>query len=519
MLKDISVKQPGSDRTRLFLRVFTLIIYAAIIFIGVLNHEYWFDEAQAWNIARDNSVSGIFSVLKYEGHPFLWFFLLHLLTAAGLPCEAMGFFCWGLSVLSAALILFRFPVKPYFKAAMVFCSGMLFVNSVIARSYCLINFLLCVMAVVYPKRKKHPVIWGLLVALIANTHLCMAGFAGILGVFMLAELAKDWKSNTKKANLLNIGGVLTAAAGAAVLVLPLLGSLSSNNFAADNALTLEKAVQNALNAPISIVSSSVAPNLDGIAPYIMLAAALLGLFASVIVLRHKRRTFAIALVFILFYVGVCEVVWYGSPNRGNTFVFTLAAVFVMGFSEPPAKSKTVTEPKKGDGVILKLLYKIRQADAKPEKTVSALLALLLFLTVPSGVKYYIQDMNMQFAPSKNAAEFLKENAGENDLVVTYNDDAAQIIAYLPERRFYSIAFNGFYSYNFHTDPTDSPDYEEFCRIAADYEDIYYVSRSGGRNLAHYEPLFESCEYVPFVLGEEQVKIWKVTEEDLRIWYN
>ena len=36
------------------------IVYAVLTLIGALNHELWFDEAQAWNIARDNDIRGIF---------------------------------------------------------------------------------------------------------------------------------------------------------------------------------------------------------------------------------------------------------------------------------------------------------------------------------------------------------------------------------------------------------------------------------------------------------------------------
>lgn len=519
------VRPLGADKEKAFLRILVLIAYAVIVFVGVLNHEYWFDEAQAWNIARDNSISGIFSFLKYEGHPPLWFLLLHVLTSLGLPCEAMGFFCWGLSVLSAAMILFLFPVKPYFKAAMIFCSGMLFVNSIIARSYCLINFLLCVIAVIYPKRKAHPLLFGLLIALIANTHLCMSGLAGILGLYMLIDLIKDWKSVGKKQNIFNVLGIVIAAAGAAFLVLPLLESLSSNNFAANSALSFDSAVKSILKSPLIIILCCVAPNLSGIPIDIMTAVAELCLFASIIVMRHKKRIFIIALTFILFYIAVCEVVWYSTPNRASVFVFTLAAVFVMGQTENREAAavqnapKLPEKPKKGESVILRLLYKMKLADAKPDKTVSVLLAVLLALTVPSGVKYYIQDMNTEFVPSKSAARYLKENMGENDLVVTYGDDASQIIAYLPDVKFYSIAFNTFYSYNFHTDPEGTSDYSEFCRIAADYDNIYYVSRSGGSDIWNIAPLYESFEYVPFVLGQEQVRIWRVTEEELKIWFD
>ena len=45
------------------------IVYLALTFIGAARHEIWYDEAQAWNIAKYNDISGIIDFMKYEGHP------------------------------------------------------------------------------------------------------------------------------------------------------------------------------------------------------------------------------------------------------------------------------------------------------------------------------------------------------------------------------------------------------------------------------------------------------------------
>ena len=43
------------------------IVYLALTFIGAARHEIWYDEAQAWNIAKYNDISGIIDFMKYEG--------------------------------------------------------------------------------------------------------------------------------------------------------------------------------------------------------------------------------------------------------------------------------------------------------------------------------------------------------------------------------------------------------------------------------------------------------------------
>ena len=41
----------------------------------------WFDELQAWNIARaSHSLGDLYTNLRYEGHPILWYLPLYALT-------------------------------------------------------------------------------------------------------------------------------------------------------------------------------------------------------------------------------------------------------------------------------------------------------------------------------------------------------------------------------------------------------------------------------------------------------
>ena len=51
-------------------------------------HEPWFDEAQAWAIARSGSLKEIlFEIPHYEGHPPLWDLILLPFAKLGAPYE------------------------------------------------------------------------------------------------------------------------------------------------------------------------------------------------------------------------------------------------------------------------------------------------------------------------------------------------------------------------------------------------------------------------------------------------
>ena len=67
-----------------------LSVYAAwVIWVG-LHHEGWFDEMQAWLLARDNGLGTLLGhYVRYEGTPGLWHVMLWFAARAGLPFAAI----------------------------------------------------------------------------------------------------------------------------------------------------------------------------------------------------------------------------------------------------------------------------------------------------------------------------------------------------------------------------------------------------------------------------------------------
>jgi hypothetical protein len=62
--------------------LFITLGYFIIALIGVLHHEMWRDEFQAYLVSRDShSFAELVANNKYEGHPLLWYTLLYWLTA------------------------------------------------------------------------------------------------------------------------------------------------------------------------------------------------------------------------------------------------------------------------------------------------------------------------------------------------------------------------------------------------------------------------------------------------------
>ena len=68
--------------------IFVLLVYAAAHLGMALVHEPFFDEAEAWQIARSASLRTLLlETTHYEGHPPLWHLILMPLAKAGAPYE------------------------------------------------------------------------------------------------------------------------------------------------------------------------------------------------------------------------------------------------------------------------------------------------------------------------------------------------------------------------------------------------------------------------------------------------
>ena len=74
--------QTFSSRKEATLSVALLILWWIVVLIGINYHEFWRDEVRALTIALEpESIFGIFSALKNEGHPVVWYILLRFCHA------------------------------------------------------------------------------------------------------------------------------------------------------------------------------------------------------------------------------------------------------------------------------------------------------------------------------------------------------------------------------------------------------------------------------------------------------
>lgn len=174
------------------------IVFAAYCLLLILMtafHEPWYDEAQAWMIARSASLKDIlFTIPHYEGHPPLWHLILFPFARLSFPFELT---IKAVSVLIAGLamwrLIFRSPFPLAFRLTLPFTYFFFYQYAVVSRPYGLLFLGFVLAAETYPRRNQKPFPFaGSLILL------CLASSYGIViaGGIALAWLYELWDGDS-----------------------------------------------------------------------------------------------------------------------------------------------------------------------------------------------------------------------------------------------------------------------------------------------------------------------------------
>ncbi len=499
-----------------------LFIYAVITFIAALNHEVWLDEAQAWVIARECTPAEVFAAMNTEGHPPLWHFILYPFAQLGASVEVLPFISWTFSVVTAAVVVFMSPFSLPLKAAVIFSGGFIYINSVISRPYCIIMLLLCLVAAVYPKRKNHPLLFGLLVALLANTHIFVCGIVGALGIFMLIDLFKDWKKGSARERAFSLMGLAIAGLGVLTLILPLIGSMSANEKVAEMQTTFDGYIQSLLNAPYSIgMSAYGGGDVPSVFAVVCIPVLWLCWIAELVLLRKHIRAFVTLLLYTVFHIITCELVWVSIPNRSALFVFALAFTLWLSVGEGNTE-RELKHPSENTSPMMKKLFEFGlRCDSKPIKTCGVLCTAALFLTMPMGVSFMYRDIKGDFTAATEMAEYIEENIPEDAVLIHADDGFPELYAYLPQYRFYSVELADFSSYKIFKSTLPDVSFEEIMSDLSEYPHLYFVYASS--DISHEsltkDIIFSCRRGIGYCSAKQYAEISAFSEEHLRSLIN
>ena len=453
-----------------------MIFYCFFTALGTLHHELWYDEAQAWCLARDNTFPELLNQLTYEGHPPLWYLVLFVLSQLGFGCNSMLVVSWLASCLTVCLVLFKSPFNNYVKAAFVLSGGMIYYMPVVSRVYCLIPLLLFSVSVIYPKRNDYPVAFGLIIACLANTHICMSGFVGIVGIYMLIDYFKGLRSDPMNLKIRKTLGLFIAAFGVATLVFPLLGSLSNNNITSSANYSISDTLKSVLCSFQNISLAMIDYTSDSLFTKLLAGAIGSMMVIYLLLLRHYLKGLTMAVTYITVYIFTIEVIWYTHPQRGFSFLYTLVCIYwIAKQNESPVRyCYKFTDNLETEGLRL-LTDKILRIDKAFDKWITVFLCVILFLTSPSGIMLWSYDLHNSFSLSRNCAEYIEYNLPDNSVVLVDNDVfPSSVSAYLPNTHFYSMTLQKFLSFDTNRVIETEVNSEKVVSDLSGFEHIYYL---------------------------------------------
>ena len=155
----------------------SLAIYMGLLALILYFHEPWFDEAQAWQIARTAPLHDIlFVVPHYEGHPPVWHLLLAVFAKNGFPYElTLKAINWLFCSAAMAVLLFRSPFPKVIRCLLPFTFECFYQIGVISRPYSIFMLMMFLAAIGYRERNTHP--WRYILPLMA---VCLATAYGML---------------------------------------------------------------------------------------------------------------------------------------------------------------------------------------------------------------------------------------------------------------------------------------------------------------------------------------------------
>ena len=176
------------------------VLWCLFHFVVSAYHERWFDEAVAWQIAKNATMKDLlFSVPHYEGHPFLWHLILRPLAKLGVSYSfALTLTSFVIMGSAVFLVLFKTNIPRIIRLFFPFTYFILYQYGIIARPYCLMTLCFILLAMAHKERNEHTLRYVLILFL-----LCLSSAFGIviacgISLAWLVEIVRDAKFNIAK---------------------------------------------------------------------------------------------------------------------------------------------------------------------------------------------------------------------------------------------------------------------------------------------------------------------------------
>ena len=471
----------------------TFLFWCTITLVLLFAHEPWRDELQSYLLTKKLSLPALFEQMKYEGHFLLWYILLKIPVLMNVPVELCNISAWLLTVPAVYYILFCSKLDPLLKVITVFSAPFLYWYSIFARCYSPIPLLLAGIALLYPARKKHFILYGILISLLANTHVYMEG----LVLFLFLELLYSFRKERSNADNISAGQLkdslpfLYSAAiifsGVLFAFLTVVRAVFLSDASAVTSSPWEKILPVCMNFAYLLypLSKIFTPHLSSsFIEYFYTGGTFFCMILFIYLFRKERRMYLpaaglllLSVLFICIFPGkshwlraaVYLLFLPGILFSRNSFIITgflfavlwqfLFAVSVHGFIIPQRGLLPF--------LICLFLYILTVNTAEKEKKdnsfIRKYLIIYFLFTLPGTLAIVFADLILPYSGYTSCKDFLRKNVSEKTIICVWKtEDASSLLSAMLPNRFYALdskKFLSFHPHNFKesdfTDPLET----------------------------------------------------------------
>ena len=383
-----------------------LCLFCVLKAVMGIFHEPWFDEAVAWQIAREATFKDILlTVPHYEGHPPLWHLVLTPFAKLGAPYELslalVSLLFMGLAVF---LVLWYAPFPRLVKWILPFTYFYFYQYAVISRPYCMMTLAFVLCALCFEKRNETPCRYVLSLAFLCLTSAYGIVMAGGLALVWVFEILREKPFAETLKNLFSdrrVWWLLGLLALAILLILEILPAEDAYAMKAKTAMSNDLSVGSFLYVLLAIPTDCfLASVFSGYAFVFSLSFGGATFWASCLVgaclwtlffclAKRKGLVLTLFLPYLLF-AAFGAVVYMCSHHGGVAYLFLLFFLWVALKSPDKAapKHKTAAEGLKKASVVL--------------------VAISLCVSLYWNISSCVVDVQKPYSPARAMAKFIKD---------------------------------------------------------------------------------------------------------------
>jgi flagellar biogenesis protein FliO len=492
------------------LEILTIFVYASLLAFISYFHEPWFDEAQAWLIARDSSLFDmIWNVLRYEGHPPIWYLSLFIPAHLGIPFEiglkSVNFI---FAVLAAGIFI-RYSTFPLLVRLLTPFTYFLFYQyGVISRSYSLFMLVLWLIAAAFPKRNERPFLFAILLSLLGGvTAYGMLIAFGIALAWLLeiitehrkqvpsiSKAIKETASDSRFHSLIFTGMIHIFYLA---MLWPMPDRHTPQHF---DPLTIGDVIFRFFSVPVGSIFWGDSPEtsaFNNVNIYTVFIG-IVGLFLVAIFFIwafRKRYPYYVLLPYIVLTLFM-SFVYFSPQHSGIYIVFILFAVWIV--MNKPANANPPNQNKK----LFKMFDYAGKCKFPLKKIFIVCLAFFFLIQIYWSFTASINDIRLPYAPYRELASYLKENEIEGKKIFNYysiiNHKNAYFTSDMAVLSYFSK--NIFYNHNpgkqhiSYAEHRKLNDRHLFEQLNNSEQPDFLIGHN--KTLPFYDKLFSLSEYVP-----------------------